>query len=202
MAKPYVPIFYDWLEVTAELEDDEKGRLIDAIVMYASGQDYKQRLIGAERVLFPAYKASMERANEKSKKRAAAGSKGGQKAASQRRPQEAQEENPFGDYDDSGIPDTLEAYCARNLAHMSPGNYQELEHYRPDLSEEMIRHAIDDACGHSARSWAYVRKILNEYIRKGYKSLGDVLVSEQKNDSGKQSQDERPDNPLDRTKFY
>lgn len=204
MAKPYVPIFYDWTEVTEELADDEKGRLIDAIVLYASGKDYKTRLTGGERLLFPAFKAAMERASDKSKKRAQAGAMGGNKRTANQKQQEEIAENPFGEYGDSGIPDTLESYCAKNLGHMSPGNYQELESYRPDIKEDMIRHAVDDACGHSARSWAYVKKILNEYLRKGYKSLGDVLEAEEKakKNEGKGQSEKPAENPLDRTKFY
>lgn len=206
MAKPYVPIFFDWLEVTGELTDDEKGRLIDAIVMYAAGMEYKERMTGAERVLFPAYKAGMERMNEKSKKRAEAGSKGGEKKAENRRQGQElpQGENPFGDYDDSGVLYTLEAYCANNLGHMSPGNFQELDSYRPDLTDEMIRHAVDDACSHTARSWAYVRKILNDYVRKGYKCLGDVLAAEEKSgkDGAKGQPEKQAENPLDKAKFY
>lgn len=203
MAKPYVPIFYDWLKVTEELEDDEKGRLIDAIVMFAAGMDYKERLTGAERVLFPAYKASMERAGEKSRKRAAAGAMGGEQKARNRKgeqPAEELPENPFGEPLEKPATDTLEVYCVNNLGYMSPGNFQELEHYRPDLPEEVIRHAIDDACGHGARSWAYVRKILNSYLRAGYKGLGDVLAAEEKKARNKPEQN--AENPLDRTKFY
>lgn len=207
MAKPYVPIFYDWLEVTGELTDDEKGRLIDAIVMYAAGMDYKERLTGAERVLFPAYKASMERANEKSKKRTAAGAMGGNRTAENRKAEMQAEEgelNPFADNPDAVIPITLEAYCVNNLGHMSPGNFQELDSYRPDLTDDMIKHAVDDACGHSARSWAYVKKILNDYIRRGYKSLGDVLAAEGKGEkTSTKAQPEKPsENPLDRAEFY
>lgn len=35
MAKEYVPIFFDWLDVTQDLTAEEKGNLIDAVVAYA-----------------------------------------------------------------------------------------------------------------------------------------------------------------------
>lgn len=210
MAKPYVPIFFDWLEITERLSDEEKGRLIDAIVMYAAGQDYNARLTGIEAILFPAYKANMDRVREKAQKRAAAGAAGGNRKAANRKSEEEPTgpepfENPFGDHDDSGPPDTIEAYCANNLSFMSMGNFQELESYREDLTDDMIQHAVDDACGHAARSWAYVKKILNEYVRKGYKTLGDVLAAEGKKGEGRAGQKPQamqPENPLDRTKFY
>ena len=44
MAKEYVPIFFDWLDTTQDLTAEEKGQLIDAVVAYASGQEYEHLL--------------------------------------------------------------------------------------------------------------------------------------------------------------
>ena len=77
MAQEYVPIFFDWAEVTGELTAQEKGRLIDAIVMYAQGGDWQEQIKGNERYLFPAFKRQIDRARETSGKRAAAGTVGG-----------------------------------------------------------------------------------------------------------------------------
>lgn len=62
--KEYVPIFFDWVEVTGELNAQEKGRLIDAIVLYARGGDWQEQIKGNERYLFPAFKKQIDRANE------------------------------------------------------------------------------------------------------------------------------------------
>lgn len=77
MANEFVPIFFDWTEVTEELNAQEKGRLIDAIVLYASGGDWQEQIKGNERYLFPAFKKQIDRANSISAKRTAAGSSGG-----------------------------------------------------------------------------------------------------------------------------
>lgn len=77
MALEYVPVFWDWIEVTGELNDQEKGRLIDAMVMYSRGGDWQDRIKGNERYLFPAFQMQIERAREKSDKRADAGATGG-----------------------------------------------------------------------------------------------------------------------------
>lgn len=77
MASEYVPVFYDWVEVTGELTAQEKGRLIDAIVLYAQGGDWQEQIKGNERYLFPAFKKQIDRARETSGKRASAGSIGG-----------------------------------------------------------------------------------------------------------------------------
>lgn len=64
MGKPYIPIFLDWLEVTGELNAQEKGRLIDAIVTYARGEDWQEQIKGNERYLFPAFRGQIDRAAE------------------------------------------------------------------------------------------------------------------------------------------
>ena len=80
MALEYVPVFWDWIEVTGELNDQEKGRLIDAMVMYSRGGDWQDRIKGNERYLFPAFRQQIDRAREKSDKRADAGATGGKQA--------------------------------------------------------------------------------------------------------------------------
>ena len=84
MAKEYVPIFFDWTEVTEELNAQEKGRLIDAIVLYAQGGDWQEQIKGNERYLFPAFKRQIDRANDISETKAANGSKGGKQTEANR----------------------------------------------------------------------------------------------------------------------
>ena len=80
MALEYVPVFWDWIEVTGELNDQEKGRLIDAMVMYSRGGDWQERIKGNERYLFPAFRQQIERARAMSEKRSDAGATGGKQA--------------------------------------------------------------------------------------------------------------------------
>lgn len=77
MANEYVPIFFDWIQVTEELNAQEKGRLIDAIVLYAQGGDWQEQIKGNERYLFPAFRKQIDRANNISAKRSTAGTTGG-----------------------------------------------------------------------------------------------------------------------------
>ena len=72
MADRYVPIFYDWIEATQELNDQEKGRLIDAIVLYGRGGDWQDRIKGNERYAFPVFRLQVDRAKSISDIRAAA----------------------------------------------------------------------------------------------------------------------------------
>ena len=85
--------------------------------------------------------------------------------------------NPYADARDDGErPDfgTLEAYASNNLRNLSPGNMQQLVSFREDLPDEVIRLAIDQACGSNAPSWNYVRKVLNNWLEKGVKTEADA----------------------------
>jgi hypothetical protein len=74
MAKEYVPIFFDWLEVTQDLTAEEKGNLIDAVVAYAAGGEYEHLLSGGCKIAFRFLKGQVDRNNAISDKRSAAGS--------------------------------------------------------------------------------------------------------------------------------
>ena len=58
----YVKVFADWTKATAKLKDAEKGRLIDAMVVYATtGEDHSDALSGNEQYLVPMFQASIDR---------------------------------------------------------------------------------------------------------------------------------------------
>lgn len=63
MAKEYVPVFFDWLDVTQDLTAEEKGNLIDAVVAYASGKEYEHLLTGGCRIAFRFLKGQVDRNN-------------------------------------------------------------------------------------------------------------------------------------------
>ena len=63
MANEYVPIFFDWLDVTQDLNPEEKGNLIDAVVAYASGQEYEHLLVGGVKIAFRFLKGQVDRNN-------------------------------------------------------------------------------------------------------------------------------------------
>lgn len=74
---------------------------------------------------------------------------------------------------------TLEAYASSNLTVLSPRNMEELVSFKADMPEELIRHAIDEACANGKRTWAYVRSILSRYLQKGIKSVGDAVADKE-----------------------
>ena len=75
MAKGYVPIFFDWVENTQDLCAEEKGNLIDAVVLYASGADGWIDLLktSGEKIAFRFMRGQVDRNIEISKARAMAG---------------------------------------------------------------------------------------------------------------------------------
>lgn len=72
----YVKAYYDWVEQMAALEDDERGRLFVAILEYArSGAP--PEMSGREAILFPVFKAVVDREAQKSDAMARNGATGG-----------------------------------------------------------------------------------------------------------------------------
>ena len=58
---PYVPIYFDWLEQTQDLDPEEKGNLIDAVILYASGQECDHLLNGGAKIAFRFLKGQIDR---------------------------------------------------------------------------------------------------------------------------------------------
>ena len=99
--------------------------------------------------------------------------------------------------------DTIEAYVSSNIDRLSPGNMEELESYKEDLPDELIRYAVDEAAANGVRNWAYVRKILNAMVDKGYKTIGEVKAAADRKKQQKAPQPQYDDtNPALRAKFY
>lgn len=67
--------------------------------------------------------------------------------------------------DDNARDGGLMAYLTNNLTHMSSGNMEELREMMADgMTDELVRYAVDIACGRNIRTWAYVRGILDRWI--------------------------------------
>ena len=73
----------------------------------------------------------------------------------------------------------ITAYASGNLQYLSPRNMEELESFRADLPDDVIRYGIDEACANGKRTWAYVKAILNRYVQDGVKTVGDIRAREQ-----------------------
>ena len=87
---PYVPIYFDWLEKTQDLEPEEKGNLIDAIIMYAAGQECEHLLKGGAKIAFRFLKSQIDRNNKISdiRSNAAKGSKDEEEETKESKPEQ------------------------------------------------------------------------------------------------------------------
>jgi hypothetical protein len=73
----YIPLFLDWARSTEGLSDAEKGRLVDAMVAYATGEDWQNLIKGNERFVMNVFRGVIDRHNEKQTVNKVNGSKGG-----------------------------------------------------------------------------------------------------------------------------
>ena len=217
MADKYVMVFHDWPEATRMLGYQEKGRLIEAIVKYARGDDdWEELLKGNERFLFPMFQAQIDRSAAQREQAAQAHRASGKLGG---RPKNQKNQNGFEetknnqngfeetkktynkdkdkdkdkdeekDKDNHHLHDdaagTVSAYASQTLQFMSPGNIQDMLGFMEDLPEDVIRFAIDEACGNGAPRWAYVSAILSGYLREGIKTLADAKAAKAKREAKK-----------------
>lgn len=219
MAESYVAIFYDWPEVTKELSDAEKGRLMDALVIWARGDDWRDRLSGNERYLFPSFQLTIERRRSTGNKRKDAGQEGGKQTQANRSKLKQNEANrhKYNEYNEdnedynkeddednykeeagvtrararegstspTAVADPLITYAVNNLGFMSPRAMEELNSFRDELPDDVIRAGIDAALDANVRTWAYARSILNRYADAGYKTVGEIKAAEAKRKAAK-----------------
>ena len=99
MELPYVKIFLDWSERTQDLSDAEKGRLMDAIIAYAKGEELGDRLKGSEKIVFRHYQLQrdqdVQNAEEKAKRMSENGSKGGRPPKANAFPEKQKKQKVF-----------------------------------------------------------------------------------------------------------
>lgn len=89
--------------------------------------------------------------------------------------EDEQDINPFGFDNGKRLKqNTVYAYASQELHSLGYRAIQELQSFVDDTSEEVVRHAIDNALDNGVRKWAYVKAILNEYVDNHVKTVGDA----------------------------
>lgn len=192
----YVKVFADWTKATAKLKDAEKGRLIDAMVVYATtGEDHSDALSGNEQYLFPMFQASIDRdrqdLDDYIQKQSANGKKGGrpkknppvlnenpknppvfEKTQKSQEKEKEKEKEVVAPLTPLTGATTTTSYVEDNIRGMTAGNWDEMRSYLDDgLPLVLINHAVDEAAANGKRNWAYVRRILNRYLSEGITSV-------------------------------
>ena len=208
MAQHYTPIWDDWPKVTQELNDQEKGRLIDALVAYDNGRDWQERIKGNERYVFPGLQARLDRykeANagktkdsEKDKTENSKKAESNKKTKSTKKPkvyvydkdeeyinnndnaQTCEAETEHGDT----AADSLISRLNKEQIEMAETHYAELDSFRKELPDDLIIYAIDAAVANSVRKWVYVKRILQEYIQNGIQTVNEAKEHDEKRKQG------------------
>lgn len=80
-------------------------------------------------------------------------------------------ETAFGEI----TPDPVIIALQRELTGLTVSHYDDLAAFREDLPDELIQEAINEAVAHGARTWAYVRSILQGYIKDHVQTVGQAL---------------------------
>ena len=79
------------------------------------------------------------------------------------------------DIDSSSIEQTdVFDYYQNNLGHLTSYQFNILCDFRNKLSDEIIKVAIDKTCNGSAKNFNYLKAILQSWVNKNYKTLGDI----------------------------
>lgn len=95
------------------------------------------------------------------------------------------EDNPFGEVTDSSPRvDTVQTYALNSLITLGCRAMEELNSYVDDLSEDIVRHAIDNALDNGVRNWSYVRAILNQYVENGVKDVAGAKAVDESRKKG------------------
>lgn len=92
-----------------------------------------------------------------------------------------------------GTGETVQKYALDNLRVMTPGHMQEFNEFMTvhGVSEDLMKYAVDVACGNGAPVWNYVAQVLYGWLDAGVKSVGDAKAEQakrkKKRDGPKQS---------------
>lgn len=146
----YLKIFLSWPEDTEALKDAEKGRLIDALVKYARGEEIAvSDLSGSERILFPMYRNQIDRDAQEyaalCEKRKEAGAKGGKQKlanAGKCKQEEDKDEDKGEDHDEStvtSLPSSFKKKINDNYKHSSKARMAVAQVIVDQITEEHLK---------------------------------------------------------------
>lgn len=81
-----------------------------------------------------------------------------------------------------GTGETVQKYALDNLRVMTPGHMQEFNEFMTvhGVSEDLMKYAVDVACGNGAPVWNYVAQVLYGWLDAGVKSVGDAKAEQAK----------------------
>lgn len=197
MAKMTGFVFQDkYLDRVAKLSDEELGRLVRALAQYHSTGE-TQDLDGRESIAYDFIKEDIDEIEERYTAKCEQNKRN--RTSAYEKPQLSTDDNdrqrsstnaykenikekiieikdnvssytdtPFGEVEVDPVIVALQ----RELNGLTQSHYEDLDGFRKVLDDDLIMEAINEAVAHSARSWAYVRTILQTYVRDGIRTVG------------------------------
>ena len=198
----YAAIFPETVRLLSHYDYCERGHLYEAMVFYATENiepDWPEDW--TEWYVWEALKGQIDRARSKSeqnkanacgKKRTAANRSETERTEAERPIKEKENEKEIKDDDDIKNAHACETpfgtieldpviiLIQKELNGLTQSHYDDLEVFRRDLPDELIEEAVNEAVAHGARSWAYVRSILQTYIRENIRSVGAARAMSEK----------------------
>ena len=198
----YIKLYKDFLNIAEALDDAGRGRLMLAILRYANGMPVAP-MTGPEGIAFLAMKNQMDRDSDDYRSRAEISRENGRKGGRPRKQDKTcknlenpsvfdektenlyKEENKEKDdekekqKDDDVLnaaakADPVVDYALENLKGISRNNLEEFNAFRSRLTDDLICHAIDEACANGVPKYSYVRTILREYAQKGFRTVAEA----------------------------
>ena len=73
--------------------------------------------------------------------------------------------------------ETIFDYYQNKISNLSPSQYEQINNYLNDMSEELIRYAIDKTIENGSKSFNYFKAILNDFSSRGYKDITDIKTT-------------------------
>ena len=186
-------VFQDkYLERLAKLSDQEVGRLVRALAKYhASGEE--QELTGRECGYYDFIKGDIDEIEDRYAAKCETNRNNRQRPSTtdnDRQRPSTDAPNYNSNYNDNkeidndatararetafGVVDADPVILAiqRELTGLTVSHYDDLAVFRQDLPDDLIVEAVNEAVAHGVRTWAYVRTILQGYIKDGVKTVG------------------------------
>lgn len=185
-------VFYrSFFEALQDLKDKDRLKVYDAICKLALNENDTE-LTGIAKTVFTLIRPQILSNTKKYKD----GQKGGRPKKettgfekekttgySQKKPNVNDNDN---DNVNVNVADVIKAY-EENIAPATPMSLELLTDYCKELSPELVIEAIQKANSANKRSGRYIQGILNDWSKKGFKSLIDVQNEEQEFKRNKES---------------
>ncbi len=193
-------MYLDYEEILEDLSDEELGHLLRIIFKYEKTREEPQNLGFLMKMAFAFIKGNLNRDRQKYDKRSETSAINGKKGGrpSSKKPNEKPNEKPKKpkkpyidietgididtdiEIDNVTVVDSI-SYCEEQFGRtLSPVEYQLIAKWREWFIDDIINFAIEKTIKNGARGLSYTEKIINSWHDKGFKTLRDCELENNK----------------------